>query len=97
VMIFQLPEGTRLSERVEARNRLLQAYDEEVTIRRTFIANRRGAAASKLPRENRPLPPSPRLRRAKGQPSFLSASAKRRPYGVAVGCAVGAGEEAGDA
>jgi hypothetical protein len=32
VMIFQLPEGTRLSERVEARNRLLQAYDEEVTI-----------------------------------------------------------------
>jgi hypothetical protein len=35
-MIFQLPEGTRLSERVEARNRLLQAYDEEVTILRTF-------------------------------------------------------------
>ena len=35
-MIFQLPEGTRLSERVEARNRLLQAYDEEVTILRTL-------------------------------------------------------------
>jgi hypothetical protein len=35
-MIFQLPEGTRLSERVEARNRLLQAYGEEVTIRRTL-------------------------------------------------------------
>jgi len=35
-MIFQVPEGTRLSERVEARNRLLQAYDEEVTIRRTL-------------------------------------------------------------
>jgi hypothetical protein len=36
VMIFPLPEGTRLSERVEARSRLLQAYDEEVTIRRTL-------------------------------------------------------------
>jgi hypothetical protein len=35
-MIFQLPEGTRLSERVEARSRLLQVYDEEVTIRRTL-------------------------------------------------------------
>jgi hypothetical protein len=35
-MIFQLPEGTRLSERVEARNRLLQAYGKEVTIRRTL-------------------------------------------------------------
>ena len=35
-MIFQLPEGTGLNERVEARNRLLQAYDEEVTIRRTL-------------------------------------------------------------
>ena len=34
--IFQLPEGTRLSEHVEARNRLLQVYDEEVTIRRTL-------------------------------------------------------------
>jgi hypothetical protein len=36
LMIFQLSEGTRLSERVEARNRLLQAYDEEVTIQRTL-------------------------------------------------------------
>ena len=36
MVIFQLPEGTRLSERVEARNRLLQPYDEEVTIRRTL-------------------------------------------------------------
>jgi hypothetical protein len=31
-----------------------------------------------------------------GSPSLLFASAKRQPYGVAVGCAV-AGEEAGEA
>ncbi len=86
-MIFQVPEGTRLSERVEARNRLLQAYDEEVTIQRTLPRTFKERRLLKPPRENKTT----------GQPSFLSASAKRRPYGVAVGCAAGAGEEAGDA
>jgi len=86
-MIFQLPEGTRLSERVEARNRLLQAYGEEVTIRRTLSRTLEVAAAFKSPSENK----------AAGQPSFLFASAKRQRYGVAVGCAACAGEEAGDA
>jgi hypothetical protein len=33
---FSVAEGTGLSERVEARSRLLQPYDEEVTIRRTL-------------------------------------------------------------
>jgi hypothetical protein len=45
VMIFQLPEGTRLSERVEARNRLLQAYDEEVTIQRTLSRTLSGSGS----------------------------------------------------
>jgi hypothetical protein len=75
-MIFQLPEGTRLSERVEARNRLLQAYDEEVTIRRTLSRTLKERRSSRF---------------------ILFASAKRQRYGVAVGCAAGAGEEAGDA
>ena len=55
-MIFQLPEGTRLSEQVEARNRLLQVYDEEVTIRRTLppslkarqVSSRRGEKIRRL-------------------------------------------------
>jgi hypothetical protein len=85
-MIFQVPEGTRLSERVEARSRLLQTYDEEVTIRRTLPRASR-SSGFQAAEENKTT----------GQPSFLSASAKRRPYGVAVGCAAGAGEEAGDA
>jgi len=86
-MIFQLPEGTRLSEREEARNRLLQAQDKKVTIRRTFPRIFRERAASKLPRENRRLE------------SRLSCPLQRNagPYGVAVGCAADAGEEAGDA
>ena len=43
-MIFSCLRVTRLSERVEARNRLLQPYDEEVTIRRTLSqASRVGA------------------------------------------------------
>src|SRR5882672_8487344 len=87
VMIFQLPEGTRLSERVEARNRLLQAYDEEVTIRRTF---------PRTLRERRFPNCRGKIGRLGSRLSCL-ASAKRRPYGVAVGCAAGAGEEAGDA
>jgi hypothetical protein len=88
-MMFQSPEGTRLSERVEARNRLLQAYDEEVTIRRTLPQASRTGGFQAAEEKTRG--------KTTGQPSFLPASAKRRPYGVAVGCAAGAGEEAGDA
>jgi hypothetical protein len=86
-MIFQLPEGTRLSERVEARDRLLQAYDEEVTIRRTLPRTFKERATSQAAEENLDS----------WLAVFLSASARRRHYGVAVGCAAGAGEEAGDA
>ena len=85
-MIFQLPEGTRLSERVEARNRLLQTYDEEVTILRTFPRTFLERRLSKLPTENR---------RLESRPSCLLQ--RNAPYGVAVGCAAGAGEEPGDA
>jgi hypothetical protein len=64
-MMFQLPEGTRLSERVNARNRLLQAYDEEVTIGRTLprISKSGGfeAAEKKLRRlDSRPSRPCQR-------------------------------------
>jgi hypothetical protein len=86
-MIFQLPEGTRLSERVEARNRLLQAYDEEVTILRTF---------PRTFRERRLPNCRGKIRRLD---SRLSCLRQRNAglYGFAVGCAAGAGEEAGEA
>jgi hypothetical protein len=71
----------------EARNRLLQAYDEEVTIPRT-LSQRSGTAAFKPPKKNH---------KTAGQPPYSCASAKRRAYGVAVGCVAGAGEDAGDA
>ena len=69
----------------ETRDGLLQAYDEEVTIRRTL---------PRTFRERRFSSHRGEIRRMGGR--LLFASAKRRPYGVAVGCAAGAGEEAGD-
>jgi hypothetical protein len=69
----------------EARNRLLQAYGEKVTIRRT------------LPRTSR----NGGLQAAEEKyddwtAGFLVRFSERQPYGVAIGCAAGAGEEAGD-
>ncbi len=63
-MMFQLPEGTRLSERVEARNRLLQTYDEEVTIRRTLPRASRTGGFQAAEEKTRG--------KTTGQPSFLS-------------------------
>jgi hypothetical protein len=62
--MFQLPEGTRLSERVEARNRLLQTYDKEVTIRRTLSRASRTGGFQAAEEKTRG--------KTTGQPSFLS-------------------------
>jgi hypothetical protein len=87
VMVSGVLRGAVPVNAVEARNRLLQAYDEEVTIRRTLArASVSGGLSSRRRKIKTAVPPS-----------FLAASAKRSLYGFAVGCAEGAGEDAGEA
>ena len=68
---------------MEARDRLLQTYDGQVTIRRTLLPAALGRA-----RRSRPSQIAS-ICRCKALP------VKRRPYGFAVGCTVEAGD--GDA